>query len=85
MEKYRWKRAANEDLLKLLSTLFGLHLEMQNADQFLVNRVKGKLKYWNSTHLSLASENLICESSVNVIPLVFHRGVGWFQESIGED
>ena len=34
---------------------FGLKLEIQVVDQFLINKVKGKLKYWSSTNLSLAA------------------------------
>lgn len=45
VEKFQWKWAANGYLSKLLGTPFGLYLELQNVDQFLVNKVKGKLKY----------------------------------------
>jgi hypothetical protein len=34
-------------------------MELQDVDQFLVNRVKGKLKYWTSTNLSLVGRTLI--------------------------
>jgi hypothetical protein len=45
VEKYQWKWDATGDLSKLLGTPFGLQLELQDVDQFMVNRVKGKLKY----------------------------------------
>lgn len=41
--KYQWKWVAAIDLSKLLGTLFGLQLELQDVDQFFVNMVKGKL------------------------------------------
>lgn len=59
VDKYQWKWVAHGDMSKLLGTPFGLHLELHNVDQFLINRVKVKLKYWSSTHLSLASRTLI--------------------------
>ena len=45
MKKYHWKWAANRDMLKLLDTFFGLHLELENVNQFLVAKVMSKLKY----------------------------------------
>jgi hypothetical protein len=59
VEKYQWKWATIGDLSKLLGTPFGLKMELQDVDQFLVNRVKGKLKYWTFMNLSLAGRTLI--------------------------
>ena len=59
VKKYHWKWIAIGDISNLPSTSFGLHLELQNVDQFLLTMVKAKLKYWSSTHLSLACRNLI--------------------------
>lgn len=59
VEKFPWKWATNGDLSKLFGTPFGLHLELQNVDQYVINRVKAKLRYWSSTQLSLASRILI--------------------------
>jgi hypothetical protein len=57
--KYQWKWTAYGDLSKLLSTPFGLKMELQDVDQFLMNRVKSNLKYWSSTNLSLAGCTLV--------------------------
>lgn len=43
----------------LIGTPFGLHLELQNVDKFLVNRVKDELKYWSSIHLLLVLRTFI--------------------------
>lgn len=42
-----------------MGTLFGLHMELHNVDQSLVDKVKAKLKCWSSTHLSLACRTFI--------------------------
>jgi hypothetical protein len=55
----QWKWAATSDLSKLMGTLFGLHMELHNVDQSLVDKVKAKLKCWSSTHLSLACRTFI--------------------------
>jgi len=41
VKKYQWKWAATGDLPRLLSTPFGLQLEVHDVDQFLKNMVKG--------------------------------------------
>lgn len=43
VEKIQWKWVASGDLSKIFGTPFGLHLELQNIDQFLVDMVKAKL------------------------------------------
>jgi hypothetical protein len=53
MGKYYWKYVATGNLSKLLGTPFGLKLKLQEVDQCLIYMVKGKLKYWISTNLSL--------------------------------
>ena len=58
MHIYQWKWATTSDLSKLLGTPVGLHLELQNVDQFIVDIVKAKLKYQSSTHLSLVGRAL---------------------------
>jgi hypothetical protein len=50
---------------RLLNTLFGLHLELQNVDQFLINMVKVKLRYWSSIHLLLVGRTLMVNMMVN--------------------
>ena len=50
--------------LKLFGTPFGQHLELQNVDHFLINRVKAKLRYWSSTQLSLPSRTLIVNQAL---------------------
>lgn len=59
VEKYQWKWIHVGDLSKLLDTMFGLHLELENVHQFLVNMVKAKLKYWNTTYLSFVGRTFI--------------------------
>lgn len=59
VEIFPWKWAANGDLFKLFDTPFGLHLEFQNVDQYVINMVKAKLRYWSSTQLSLVGRILI--------------------------
>lgn len=51
VEKYQWKWVPLGDLSKLLGTMFGLHLELENVHQFIVNMVKAKLEYWKTTYL----------------------------------
>jgi hypothetical protein len=51
--KYQWKSATIGDLSKLLGSPFGLKPKLHVVEQFLVNRVKGKLKDWSSTNLSV--------------------------------
>ena len=58
------------------STPFGLKLGLYDVDQFLVDRIKAKLKYWSFTHMLLAHiYNAHYELSVDVIPLVFRCGL----------
>lgn len=59
VEKYYWKWAANRNMSKLLGTPFGLHLELQSVDKFMVNRAKDKLTVWNSIHLLLVWQTFI--------------------------
>jgi hypothetical protein len=47
------------DLSKLLGTIFGLHLELENVHQFIVNMVKAKLEYWKTTYLLFARRTII--------------------------
>lgn len=59
VQKYQRKWAATRDSSKLLGTPFGLHLELQNVYQIFIDRIKAKLKYWSSTHLSLRGRPFI--------------------------
>ena len=59
VEKYQWTWATTKDLSMLFGTYFDLKLGLQDVDQFLVVMIKAKLKYWSSTHLSLADITLI--------------------------
>ena len=45
VEQYQWKWATSGDLSKLFGTPFGLQLELQDVDQFLIDKVKTKLEY----------------------------------------
>lgn len=59
LERYQWKWAANGYLFKLLGTPFGLKLKLHDVDQFIVGRIKAKLEYRSSTHLSCVGITLI--------------------------
>lgn len=59
MEKYQWKWAPYGDLSKQVATPFNLHLELQNTDQFLVERVRAKLKNQSYTHILLVGKTFI--------------------------
>ena len=54
-----WQWALEKDLSKLLGTPFGLNLDSDNIDNFLLNRICGKLSYLCSTKLSLAGRAMV--------------------------
>lgn len=54
-----WQWAEEKDFSKLLSTPFGLNLETENIDNFLVDRIKAKLAYKCTTKLSLTGRAMI--------------------------
>jgi hypothetical protein len=49
-------------LAKLLGAPFGLELIIEDVDTFLFEKIKTKLDYWISIHLSLASGVVISNS-----------------------
>lgn len=49
-------------LSKLLGTPFGVSLATTDVDQFLAGKIKAKLKYWSSIHLSLAARAVVVNS-----------------------
>ena len=57
---YNWKWAEENDLPKLLGTLFGLNLDTKDGDQFLYNKIIKKLEHWSNMKLSLAERIVIC-------------------------
>lgn len=54
-----WQWAGDGDLSKLLGTPFGLSLDTDDIDNFLVARIKSNLEYWSTTKLSLAGRVMI--------------------------
>lgn len=59
LNSYDWSWAQIGELSKLLGTPFGLELDTKNVDDFLVEKITKKLKYWSTTRLSLAGRTLI--------------------------
>ena len=53
-----WQWADEKDLSKLLGTPFGIDVDTEDIDSFLIKRVKAKLDYWVTTKLSLVAEPL---------------------------
>ncbi len=56
---FHWKWAQDGDISKLLGSPCGLGLKVGDIDKFLLNKVKKKLAFWCSTHLSLVGRALI--------------------------
>ena len=54
--------AIEKQLSKLLGTPFGLNLDVQNIDEFLAEKIRKKLAYWSTVHLSLAGRATIVNS-----------------------
>jgi hypothetical protein len=50
----RWQWAAPCSISKLLGTVFGVDLDTGNIDEFLMQKIRKKLCYWTTTHLSLS-------------------------------
>jgi len=48
-----------KDITKQLGIPFGLGLEVNDINAFLLNKVKKKLLFWCSTHLPLVGRTLI--------------------------
>ena len=63
-EKYQWTWATTIDFSMLLGNPFNLKLRSQDVDQFHMHRIKAKLKYWSSTHLSFAGIMLIVNQAL---------------------
>lgn len=55
LNHYQWKWAREKNNTKLLGTPFSLGLEAKDIDAFLLNKIKKKLSFWWSTHLSLVA------------------------------
>jgi hypothetical protein len=47
------------ELSKLLGTAYGLKLELLDVDNLLMNKIKKKITFYGSRHLSLARRRLI--------------------------
>lgn len=63
------------DLSRFLGTLSGLHLELQNVDWFLVDRLEAKPIFYSSTHLLLIGRTIIANHTLTLSLLIFHCGV----------
>lgn len=73
---YKWRP------LSYLAPLFSFHLELHNIDQFPVDMVKAKLRYWS---LTLVGCTLIANQVyIYVVPLVLHCIVGWLKKNLVE-
>jgi hypothetical protein len=59
LNHYQWKWAREKNITKLLGILFGLGLEVKDIDAFLLNKIKKKLPFWCSIHLSLVGKTFI--------------------------
>jgi hypothetical protein len=55
----RCQWAIEHRLSKLLGTPFGIELSTQDIDDFLYNKIRRKLTYWTTIHLSLVGRVLI--------------------------
>ena len=84
LEKYQWKWVIIRDLSKFLDNVFGLNLELHDVDQFLVDMIKAKLKYWSSTHLFFSLQHTHYESCLDVIPWYFIEVWVGFVENFGK-
>jgi hypothetical protein len=59
LNHYQWKWAREKNITKLLGTSFGLGLEVKDIDAFLLNKIKKKMSFWCSTHLSLVGRTFL--------------------------
>jgi hypothetical protein len=59
LNHYQWKWAKEKNITKLLGIPFGLGLEVKDIDAFLLNKIKKKLLFWCSTHISLVGRTFI--------------------------
>jgi hypothetical protein len=50
----QWQWTDPGAMSKLLSTIFGIDLETYDIDKFLMGKIRKKLSYWTTTHLSLS-------------------------------
>jgi hypothetical protein len=51
MNFFNWKGAKDDVLFKLLGIPFWLNLKVKDVEVFLVDKIKKKLRFWNSLHL----------------------------------
>jgi hypothetical protein len=59
VEPFPMEMGKRKDITKQLGIPFGLRLEVNDINAFLLNKVKKKLSFWCSTHLSLVGRTLI--------------------------
>jgi hypothetical protein len=51
MNFFNWKGAKDDEFSKLLRIPFRLNLKVKDVKMFLVDKIKNKLRFWNSVHL----------------------------------
>jgi hypothetical protein len=51
--------AQEDDVARLLGTPFGLTLGQEGVDQFLIERIDKKLKYWSAMHINNAGRAMV--------------------------
>jgi hypothetical protein len=76
---FHWKWAQDGNISKFLGFPFGLGLKVGDISKFLLYKVKKKLAFWCSTHLSLAGRPLIVKQVLLYLyglSFLFWQGLG---------
>jgi hypothetical protein len=58
--KWRWREEG--DVSKLLGTPFGIDVDTKNIGEFLVGRLRRKVRYWYMMHFPLVGKVLVINS-----------------------
>lgn len=63
--EYGWNRTMDGNMSKLLDTLFGLNLDVDNIDEFLMKKISKKLVYWSIYYISFACQVVMINKVLN--------------------
>jgi hypothetical protein len=74
IQRYSWQWAQAGELWKLLGTPFGLTLNTQDIDLFLLAKIDKKIQTWSKTQLNLAGHEVIA-NGVMTSTLLYFLGI----------
>ncbi len=59
LQKHKWTWAT-DTVSNLLGTEFGLNLDFNDVDGFLIEKIQKKIRFWNTVHLPLVERGSHC-------------------------